>query len=64
VESDYVKRIGAKRTKTGLEAFNYDVTYRALLAILINSLELDVMIAQMDDSLALTILGNIVHIIS
>jgi DNA-binding Lrp family transcriptional regulator len=63
VESGYVTRLGTKRTKTGLEVFNYDVAYRALLAILIGSLELDATIAHIDDSLALILLGDILNVI-
>ena len=57
----YVKRIGVKKTKAGFEASIYELTARAYLAILLNSINLDKLVMHVDEATALTILGSIAH---
>jgi DNA-binding Lrp family transcriptional regulator len=58
-ELGYIKKIGAKKTKAGFEASTYELTTRAYLAILLNSINLDKLVMQIDEATALTIIGTI-----
>ena len=58
-ESGYIKRIGVKKTKAGFEATIYELTARAYLAILLNSINLDELVMRVDEATALTTLGTI-----
>jgi hypothetical protein len=57
-ELQYVKRIGAKKTKAGFEASTYELTARAYLAILLNSINLNELVTQVDEATASALLGN------
>lgn len=59
-ESGYIRKIGLKRTKAGFEATIYELTSRAYLAILLNSINLNELITQANEDTATEILGNIV----
>jgi DNA-binding Lrp family transcriptional regulator len=52
-ESGYIKRVGAKKTKAGFEATIYELTSRAYLAILLDSMSHEFLIARMDEAKAL-----------
>lgn len=55
-ESGYIKKIGAKKTKAGFEAAIYELTARAYLAILLNSINLEDLLKQTDEATASAIL--------
>ena len=59
-ESDYTKKIGAKKTKAGFESVIYDLTAKAYLAILLNSININELINQTDETTATQILTNII----
>jgi len=58
-ESGYIKRIGSKKTKAGFKASIYELTARAYLAILLNSINLDKLVTRADEATASAILGDI-----
>jgi len=58
-ELGYIKRIGVKKTKAGFKASIYELTARAYLAILLNSVNLQELVTLFDEATALTILGAI-----
>ena len=58
-ELRYVKRIGVKKTKAGFEASIYELTARAYLAMLLNSINLDELVMRADEATASAILGDI-----
>ena len=58
-ESDYIKKIGVKRTKAGFQASIYELTTKAFLAILFNSINLDELLMRVDDATAQTILASL-----
>ena len=60
-ESGYIKKIGIKKTKAGFQASIYELTTKAYLAILLNSINLDKLLMHVDDAAAQTIIGAIVH---
>jgi len=60
-ESGYVKKIGVKKTKAGFKASIYELTARAYLAILLNSINLDELLMLVDDAMAQTILGSVLN---
>ena len=60
-ETGYIKKIGVKKTKTGSQAIIYDLTAKAYLAILLNSIKLDKLIMQVNEIAALIILGDIIR---
>jgi Fe2+ or Zn2+ uptake regulation protein len=57
-ELRYVERIGAKKTKAGFEASTYELTARAYLAILLNSINLNELVTQVDEATASALLGD------
>ena len=59
-ETGYIKKIGVKKTKTGSQAIIYELTARAYLAILFDSIKLDKVVMQVDEVAALVILGDII----
>jgi DNA-binding Lrp family transcriptional regulator len=60
-ESGYIKKTGAKKTKAGFKASIYELTARAYLAILLNSINLDDLLKRVDEATASAILGNIMR---
>jgi hypothetical protein len=60
-ESSYVKRIGFKKTKAGFEAFIYELTSKAYLAMLLNLVNLDNLLNQLDEATSSTILGDFIN---
>ena len=60
-ESGYIKKIGGKTTKAGFEASIYELTARAYLAILLNSINLDELLRQVDEANASAILAAITY---
>jgi hypothetical protein len=56
-ESRYVKKIGIKKTKAGFQASIYELITKAYLAILLNSINLEDLIIQVDETTASAILG-------
>ena len=60
-ELGYIKKIGVKKTKAGFEASIYELTARAYLALLLNSINLDELVMRADEATASAILGDIVH---
>jgi len=60
-ESGYINKIGAKKTKAGFEASIYELTAKAYLAILLNSINLDELVTQVDEATASAILAAIAY---
>ncbi len=58
-KSGYINKIGAKKTKAGFKASIYELTARAYLATLLNSINLDELVTQVDESTALAILSAV-----
>jgi len=56
-ESGYIKKTGVKKTKAGFKASIYELTARAYLAILLNSINLDELVMRVDDTTASAILA-------
>ena len=59
-ESGYIKKIGVKKTKAGFEASIYELSARAYLAILLNSINLEDSLMRVDEATASTILGVLI----
>ena len=62
-ELGYVNKIGVKKTKAGFEASTYELTTRACLAMLLNTINLDGFHRQIDETIALTIFADIIQAI-
>jgi len=60
-DSGYIKKIGIKKTKAGFQASTYDLTTKAYLAILLNSINLDKLVTQVDEATASTILAAVTY---
>jgi len=60
-ESGYIKKIGVKKTQAGFDATIYDLTARAYLAILLNSINLNELVEQADDTTATQIITDMVY---
>jgi len=60
-ESGYIKKIGLEKTKAGFEAAIYELTARAYLAILLNSINLDELVMRADEATASAILAAITY---
>jgi Trm5-related predicted tRNA methylase len=60
-ESGYIEKAGIRKTKAGFEAVIYEATFRAYLAILLNSLNLEVLVTQADEGTTSTILAAVIH---
>jgi DNA-binding Lrp family transcriptional regulator len=56
-ESGYIKKIGSKKTKAGFKASIYELTAKAYLAILLNSINLDELVMRADEATASAILA-------
>jgi DNA-binding PadR family transcriptional regulator len=59
-KSGYVKKTGVKKTKAGFKASIYELTARAYLAILLNSVNLEELLLRVDETAASAILGTII----
>jgi succinylglutamate desuccinylase len=57
---EYVKEAGVKSTKAGFEATVYELTARACLALMLDSIKLGDLVSRMDEDSALEILAAIV----
>ena len=62
-ESGYTNKIGEKKTKAGFQASVYELTARAYLAILLNSINLDKLVKRVDEATASMILAAITYTI-
>ena len=60
-ESGYTKKMGVKKTKAGFEASIYELTARAYLAMLLNSINLDKLIMRADEATASAIMAAITY---
>ena len=58
-ELGYIKKIGAKKTKSGFKASIYELTARAYLAILLDSIDLEQLVMGVHEVNALTILADL-----
>ena len=61
-DSGYIQKIGIKRTKAGFQASVYKLATKAYLALLLNSVNLDELLKQIDESTAEALLSNIMNI--
>jgi len=59
-ETGYIKKIGYKKTKVGFKASIYELTTRAYLAILLDSINLDELVMRVDEANASAILASVV----
>jgi hypothetical protein len=59
-ESSYIKKIGIKKTKAGFQASIYELTTKAYLAMLLNSINLEVLLARVNEDTASAILGTLI----
>lgn len=62
-DSGYVKKACAKRTKAGFEALTYELSAKAYLAILLDSVSLEELLTRADETAANEILANIIRIV-
>jgi predicted transcriptional regulator len=60
-ESGYIKKIGVKKTKAGFEAHIYELTAKAYLAILLNSINLDELVMRANEATASAILAAVTY---
>jgi len=60
-ESSFIRRAGVKKTKAGFEASIYELTAKAYLAILLNSLNLDELVMRADEATASAILAAVTY---
>lgn len=60
-KSGYIKKTGRKKTKAGFKASIYELTARAYLAILLNSVNLDELVTRADEATASIILAAITY---
>ena len=62
-DSGYIKKACVKRTKAGFEASTYELTAKAYLAILLNSVSLEELLTRLDETAANEILADITRIV-
>ena len=55
----FVKEVGVKSTKAGFEAIEYELTIRAYLALMLDSINLEDLLNRMDEDVASEILAAI-----
>jgi predicted transcriptional regulator len=55
-ESGYINKIGVKKTKAGFQASVYELTARSYLAMLLDSIDLDILLMRVDEATASEIL--------
>ena len=60
-ESGYINKTGTKKTKAGFKAAIYELTTRAYLAMLLDSINLDELIMRVNEASASAILSDIMH---
>jgi DNA-binding PadR family transcriptional regulator len=60
-KSGYIKKIGVKRTKAGFKASIYELSAKAYLAILLDSIHLEDLLMQVDEATASAILAEITY---
>ena len=60
-ETGYIKKTGTKKTKAGFKTSTYELTARAYLALLLNSINLNDLLKKTDETTASTILSDIIH---
>jgi predicted transcriptional regulator len=58
-ESGYIKKKGMVRTKAGFQAFIYELTTKAYLAMMLNRINLDNLLLRVDDAAVQAILATI-----
>ena len=58
-KAGFLRKTGSKETKAGFKATLYEATSRALFALLLSSIDLDVLIQELDEIATLTILSAI-----
>jgi len=63
-KSGYVRRIGARKTKAGFEAHEYEPTAKAYLVLLLNSISLEELLSRLDETGGNEILAGIIARVS
>jgi len=58
-ETGYVRRAGIRKTKAGFETVVYELTLQAYLALALSSTNLEMLLARIDESATMSILGAI-----
>ena len=59
-KSGYVRRTGARKTKAGFEAHEYEPTAKAYLVLLLNSISLEELLSRLDETGGNEILAGII----
>ncbi len=62
VQSGYIEKTGQKTTKAGFQAIIYEITNKALLAMLLNSVDIENLLSQINEENAQTIIGDILNV--
>jgi len=60
-ELTFIDKVGIKKTKAGFRAYIYELTARAYLAILLDSINMEELIMGMDEATASAVLGDILR---
>ena len=60
-ETGYIKKIGVKKTRVGLDASIYRLTVKAFLAIVLNLVNLEELVSKADETTASSILSEIIY---
>jgi len=60
-ELGYLNKTGAKRTKAGFEATLYELSGKAVLALLLKSIDLEALLAGIDEPPAYAILADLLQ---
>jgi len=62
-ESGYIRKTGAKKTKAGFEATVYELASRAYIAILLDSINYELLITRIDEARGSVVLAAILEIL-
>ena len=63
-ETGYLRRTDIKETKAGFKANIYELTARAYLAIVMNSIDPEELVVRLDDTATLTMLTAMISLFS
>ncbi|MEM2129607.1 MAG: hypothetical protein QXZ70_03305 [Candidatus Bathyarchaeia archaeon] len=61
-DSGYVIKVGTRKTKAGFLVSLYELTFRAYLAILLDSINFETLLTHLDDATAASLLASIINV--
>jgi hypothetical protein len=61
-ESGYIKTAGERETRSGFEAILYELSVRAYLAILLDSIDPERLLSEIDETAALRLIAEILNV--